>query len=1748
MPVSKRKQRNATDGSSYTGVEKLISASQHQSSGAPTQYKKALLSELRTEQFNNTHMAKNKKTAASKKAAVSAQDSNTDSDRARKKQLFSFPIFIPAVVGVLVLGIIITSFVVFRSDDPQPGGEVTGPLVIHQNVSDEDIENAFSLSALQEDASGVNPKTSFQLISTVQTSVDQIKDSLSFSPSVAYAVEATDSNTYRVTPEAPLEAGSMVAATMNVQYQGEGNTMMQRNFSWSYQVQETFQVLSTLPRNAVTSVPVDTSIEIEFSHTDVQDIEENFTITPEVSGRFEMHRKSAVFIPDAPLKKGTVYTVTLKKETHLSSPETPLQEDLVFMFETSSKDTDTSYTPGITQIQQVSNETSTLEKPVFIVSGWDLEDIEETTLAFYEFSDQGQFEAAFDNYIAVPQWASYSQSHWSYSTEGLQLHSSTSVPLQDIGNYWQFAIEAPQPLEQGWYLVEVLGRNDENYYALLQVEDITAYVTTSEKDMVVWAHDATTQDPLVGAEVKLSDGTSVGTTDASGLLQVDTPDALTLDDNTSTHAVTIVYGASTLFVPLSGNAQGYSRYKQYGNSATSDPYWSYIYLDQPFYLPDATMNIWGLLSSRDASAVSSASIEIRDGYDFDDPESIVYKKTLSPGTYGTFEHTVDLPNLLPDYYTLTLTVDGEVITYKSFDILTYQKPAYTLDVDPANIGVISGEDVTHTVTASFFDGTPVTSVDIELDGQNLTTNDQGVVEYTHAYSGEGSYYDERIDTQWLHARPALSEEGNISAEARVRVFPSSQLIDVDSTVKESTATVNGTLYELDLAGFNDGTFDFFEDPYGSTVANHELSATVTRRWYKKNQTGTRYDAIDKKVVPVYEYEYKNKEILSTTVTSDSNGTFNFDFDMLDGSSYDVAVRSTDSQGRTIRENAYASVGYGATWSDGDLFSIGYTSEGGEGEAYMSVKRDFSLGETVSVGMYRNDDLLATEEYPAFLFVQAQNGIMDVDTSQEATYEFPFAEEHIPNVVLQGVWYDGRSYWSTDTDTGMWSRGTVASYQEEDREMQIEVVQDKDSYEPGDDVTLNITATRPDGSASETVLNVNLVDEALYAILPERSYSFTSDYTKGFNVSLYRDVASGILTSYASHRYPSKETYAEGGGGQGSRSNFPDKALFKTVTTNEHGKAQIQFTLPDNITSWRINTHAVDSGLYAASSIEKLTVTQPFFVAAVLNKTYLADDLPVVKVRAFGTALTQADAVALTWESDTLGVEETPLSTSGSTPVELTLPALSAGKHSITVAGEAVGYSDAITRSFTVLPSYTAIPFSEMHDAVADWKPVVDTDRNFSVTFADKNKGQFYSYLRQRAYSFGDRLDQQVGRAIATTLLNEHFDAGMIEDTITTSEYQALELHGLTLYPYTDEDLVLSAHVAASRMADQFDTARLASYFEGILNNSSETTLRHAISLYGLAGLQQPVLVEIREVLNSTEITDIDRLYLTLALAELGSYDEAEILYEAFKTKYAKEHDQYMYVELGDNKDYQLENTLVMANIAAHIQDDSADAFFNYVRDNWTKEIVLMVPEMNFMEARLDVLPQSSTTVTYALSGEEHTAELKEGKTHTVALTSLSKDSFKVVRVDGAASAIVEYTRKPTADELQSDDRIAVLRSYEKTTVQDGDLVRITITPSITSSAPDGLYQVTDFVPSGLRIVTNPYEYTQWNYENDFRSPYRVDGQRASFIVSKWDNNPTFTYYARVLSKGTYAAEQPVMQSMNSPSVRTIGNQETITIE
>ena len=174
----------------------------------------------------------------------------------------------------------------------------------------------------REDAAGAAVDTSFLMTSKLDLSADTLTSHVEIVPAMATgtasqvqpigaSVSKSDDGTFRITPAAPLDPGRVYnVRIVNAAIQHDDGSKQARTFSWALQTKDTFTVLSSVPGDRASRVPVNTGIDVTVNRAGWSDPAAHFKITPEVKGRFETHGRSIAFVPEKPLAYGTIYTIT----------------------------------------------------------------------------------------------------------------------------------------------------------------------------------------------------------------------------------------------------------------------------------------------------------------------------------------------------------------------------------------------------------------------------------------------------------------------------------------------------------------------------------------------------------------------------------------------------------------------------------------------------------------------------------------------------------------------------------------------------------------------------------------------------------------------------------------------------------------------------------------------------------------------------------------------------------------------------------------------------------------------------------------------------------------------------------------------------------------------------------------------------------------------------------------------------------------------------------------------------------------------------------------------------------------------------------------------------------------------------------------------------------------------------------------------------------------------------------------------
>jgi alpha-2-macroglobulin len=1592
-------------------------------------------------------------------------------------------------------------------------------------------QECYTLAPSKKDASGIAADSTFVLTSNVRLGAAALGKILTVNPAVSLRVTAIKegaSSTYRIQPKGRLAPNTVYRFRLL----DAPNGHVAR--SWAFQTQAKLRVVQTLPANQATDVPLNVGIELTFSEDGVTGVESRFKIAPATPGRFEVHKRTVVFVPKS-LKPATIYTVTLQPGAAVRGSSSRIETPVVFRFETGVTGR-SGQAPGGPAVDFSRNvwESATSREPVLsLFNGGGGTPPKSLRVNVYRLNDANAWVSSLRSVLSAPSWAGRARGSLHPRTKGLARAATFNASLQSVGSATgDFFIRFPDRIAAGYYLVQsTVGR--ESIETWLQVTDIATYSSLTATRTLVWVNDIASKRPLSGARVEVVGGGRLATTANDGVATFNTPPTLlkltpgTLGYETDSEAVgnllvTAADGRTTV-VPLADVFAGYSgfEFREYEFAGDPAPYWRYLYSDRHLYRQKDTVHFWGLVRKREAPlAATDVVVEITGG---EDGETIG-RTTVKTTRTGTYIGSIELDGASIGSYNLQASVSNQIVGSTYFEVDDIFKPAYKLDVEPSRRAVFAGEQIAFSTTASFFEGTPVPSLELKYSGDTegaTATGSDGKTDVRYAApcrEGCSPY-------RWTNMSfgPSLPEEAEIGGGAWAQVFAGAvTLEDVESSVAGGRGVVRGTAYRVDLSRLNGDEAVDYDDYRGKTAGEQAIAADVTEVSYRRVEEGSHYDFISKTVQKSYRYEEVRRSVGTFQVSSDSRGRFIISFPARDDRSYETKLRTSDAAKRIYRRTEWVSSGF---FGYGDRFPYLATDDDGV----------YRLGETVSLTMRKGPAAYPTGGSNRYLFYGARAGIRQHAVSAAPRYSFVFRGPHIPNIDVIGVRFTGETFEEV-------TQPYTVSLDTSTRQLRIAVEPDKARYQPGEKAKLGIRVTDRAGKAvagAEVLLSA--VDEALFRV---EGADFFADLD--ILESLYEHVSSGILHVHASHQYPIDVPGAEEGGEGGDRGNFKDTGLFRRVTTGRDGRASVEFPIPDNLTSWRITAIAVTEDLYAGRSTSLVPVGLPMFVDVAMNTSYLIGEKPKLPVRAFGDALKAGDPVTFTLSAPTLGQTITAQGKAFAT-TDIALSPLKEGRHQITVRAAAGSRADGVVRTIEVVPSRLVAVTSRFAEAGVGRVEVRGSkERLTRLVLADHNRGRYYPALEQLSWTYGDRLDQMLARNISQDLLRSYFkEEPGLPSVFHPSRYQRSE-GGLAIFPFADNDLTLSARVALLA-PNMFGREALARYLRGVLNKADETRERAIIALAGVAALGDPVLDDVQALAARKDLTWRERVWLASAAVGVGDEDTATTIYRALLEQHGEQRGSQARIRVGSDTDDSLEATAIAAEVGARLGDDMAPLLFDYTVANPGGDLLVGLDQIAFLSAALPRLPATPVRVSYTIDGKRENVAFERGQVRTLVLTPKALGSLDLKVEEGTLGVGSFFLAPLDTAKIKPTNEVSIARSYGASSgktiaVDRGDLVRISLTFGLSSQATGGCYQISDLLPSGLRVVMNPWTHgIQDEAGADAQRlayPYEVEGQRVSFCVGKGSKSPLI-YYARVIGAGSYIAEPALIQSQQVPGVMEV---------
>jgi hypothetical protein len=344
---------------------------------------------------------------------------------------------------------------------------------------------------------------------------------------------------------------------------------------------------------------------------------------------------------------------------------------------------------------------------------------------------------------------------------------------------------------------------------------------------------------------------------------------------------------------------------------------------------------------------------------------------------------------------------------------------------------------------------------------------------------------------------------------------------------------------------------------------------------------------------------------------------------------------------------------------------------------------------------------------------------------------------------------------------------------------------------------------------------------------------------------------------------------------------------------------------------------------------------------------------------------------------------------------------------------------------------------------------------------------------------------------------------------------------------------------------------LEQYFLSILADPKEGRERSIIAIYGLASLKEPVLVAANNLLELSDLSVLEKLYLGLAVTELGAHEQGRFVLKSVVDEYGEEYKPGVRLKVGRDQDDILQVTSLAADLAIKLDEYPKDELFSYMLENYTQDILIYFEQLAYVSGGLPKAPSEAVKFSYIIDGKKETKKLEKGETLAIQVNPEQLQSIGFENISGNVGLASYFLVPFEADTVRKDNNISASRSYTvggaaTNSFKEADLIKIDLDYSLGAQSLSGCYQISDYLPSGLKPVIRPYSRVSYSEDENIWYPYEINGQKVSFCVYQ-NTNKHPAYYARVVSKGEYNAEPVVIQSLQSTDSINLSNPAVVSI-
>ncbi len=1022
-------------------------------------------------------------------------------------------------------------------------------------------------------------------------------------------------------PSALLEYGNLYNVTVAASARSaSGGLTLGQDVAWTFSTVFSPAVIATEPANGEQRAEVWRGIRIAFSAPMDEDTlkEDLLVVEPALPDDTTFYYSDYDYSwnINAWLEPSTDYTVTLLPGA--ADPYgTVIDQPYTFTFTTGPLDPEIQLNTQSIYGLYDANRTTQLFVLYRNVSRVDFK------LARLSLDQFGQMIDSYDLFYNYVPPASSVLRTWSIESEGaLNETTYTRVPVvSDTGG----------SLDPGIYMLFVSApevANDIRHYMLVVNANLT--LKTSFDEAMAWLTDLETGQPIAGTPVTFYASYKAGqlvqgTTDRDGVVQVNTPHTGTLYEL----EYAVAEGNGVYAVALNYWDEGIQPW-QFGSIPTQFDYQDYslyLYTDRPLYRPGQEVYFKGIVRAKDDVTYSLPPLRTIHVAIYNDQGDVIYEADLPVNEVGSFNGTLTLDREAGlGYYSIEASMPGmaefsSLYNRLGFQVAEYRKPEFLVEVTSQADQVLAGQEIAVTVDAEFFFGGPVS--DAEVSWTVLSDH------YFFTYTGPGRYSFYDYDQDWRYSPEFVPGFGEVIADGEGKTGADGKFVfrvpaSLDDTGSSRRFTIEAVVTDINgqsVAGrtqviVHKGQYyvgvspDVYVGTAGDPISaslivvdwdsqpirNHQVTVEfLEQRWnsvQEEDEFGRTQWTWTLEEIPVGN---------PVTVRTDRDGKASVTFTPPSGGEFKFRASVRDEAGNTQTSSAFV-------WVSSSEF-IAWRQANNDRIDLIADKDTYRPGETAEIliaSPFQGRDVkaLVTVERGSVL----SHEVITLN-SNSYVYRLPITGALAPNVFVSVVIIKGVD----DTNpTPAFKMGLVKiGVDPVEQTLQLTVTPDREQVGPREQVTYTVRAADHAGRPVDAEVSLALVDLATLTLAPPNSGPILDHFYGSAGLSVRTAVPLINLVDRLNQELIDRGKGGGGGGAEGFydiRSDFRDTAYWSAVVrTGEDGEASVTVTLPDNLTTWRMDARAVTATTLVGQTEVDIIATKPLLVRPVTPRFFVVND-------------------------------------------------------------------------------------------------------------------------------------------------------------------------------------------------------------------------------------------------------------------------------------------------------------------------------------------------------------------------------------------------------------------------------------------------------------------------------------------------------------------------------------------------------------